>query len=326
VLGRLVDAYPDAVQLTYRHFPLISIHANAQKSAEAAEAAGAQDAFWPYHDLLFERQNDWSSLPEAEARDFFIALAESLALDTAQFTSDLDGDVYADYVSASYQEAINLNLSGTPSVILDGRLLPGDGIPFDYNVWENFVKQQIQLQEPLNALAERRYDAPPPMTIDENATYLARVKMETGGEFVMELWPQSAPQTVNSFVFLANEGWFDGVTFHRVLEGFVAQTGDPSGTGMGGPGYAIPNEIDPALSHSEPGMVAMANSGPDTNGSQWYITLGDASQLDGSYTIFGRVIEGMDVVEAITPRNPANDPDAPPGDAISTITIEVAGN
>lgn len=326
MLGRLVDAYPDAVQLTYRHFPLISIHANAQKSAEAAEAAGAQDAFWPYHDLLFERQNDWSSLPEAEARDFFIALAESLALDTVQFTSDLDGDVYAEYVSASYQEAINLNLSGTPSVILDGRLLPGDGIPFDYNVWENFVKQQIQLQEPLNALAERRYDAPPPMTIDENATYLARVKMETGGEFVMELWPQSAPQTVNSFVFLANEGWFDGVTFHRVLEGFVAQTGDPSGTGMGGPGYAIPNEIDPALSHSEPGMVAMANSGPDTNGSQWYITLGDASQLDGSYTIFGRVIEGMDVVEAITPRNPANDPDAPPGDAISTITIEVAGN
>ena len=327
MLGRLVDAYPDAVQLTYRHFPLISIHANAQKSAEAAQAAGAQGAFWPYHDLLFERQNDWSSLPEAEARDFFIALAESLELDTMQFTDDLDGDVYADYVSASYQEAINLNLSGTPSIILNGRLLPGDGIPFDYNVWDNFVKEQIQLQGPLKELAERQYDAPPPMTIDEDATYLAYVKMETGGEFVMELLPQSAPQTVNSFVFLANEGWFDGVTFHRVLEGFVAQTGDPSGTGLGNPGYTIPDEIDPDLSQAQPGMVAMANSSrPDTNGSQWYITLGDVSELDGGYTIFGRVIEGMDVVEAITLRNPVNDPNAPPGDAISTITIEVAGN
>lgn len=326
MLGRLVDAYPDAVQVTYRHFPLISIHANAQKSAEAAQAAGAQGSFWPYHDLLFERQNDWSSLAETEARDYFISLAEELGLDTAQFTADLDGDVYAEYVSTSYQEALNLNLSGTPSIMLNGRLLPGDGIPFDYNVWDNFVKEQVQLQGPLKALAERQYDAPPPMTIDENATYLAHVKMETGGEFTIELLPKSAPQTVNSFVFLANEGWFDGVTFHRVLDGFVAQTGDPSGTGMGGPGYAIPNEIDPALSHKESGMVAMANSGPDTNGSQWYITLGDASQLDGSYTIFGRVIEGMDVVEAIALRDPANDPNAPPGDAISTITIEVAGN
>jgi protein-disulfide isomerase len=146
VLGRLVDAYPDAVQLTYRHFPLISIHPNAQKSAEAAEAAGAQGAFWPYHDLLFERQSDWSNLPEAGARDFFVGLAEELGLDTAQFASDLDEDVYAEYVSASYQESVNLNLSGTPSIILNGRLLPGDGIPFDYTVCENFVKEQIQLQ------------------------------------------------------------------------------------------------------------------------------------------------------------------------------------
>lgn len=146
MLGRLVDAYPDAVQLTYRHFPLISIHANAQKAAEASEAARAQDAFWPYHDLLFEHQSEWSSLPEAEAQDYFVGLAGELGLDTARFASELDGDVYADYVSASYQEAINLELSGTPSIILDGRLLPGNGIPFDYGVWENFVKEQIQAQ------------------------------------------------------------------------------------------------------------------------------------------------------------------------------------
>jgi len=107
------------------------------------------------------------------------------------------------------------------------------------------------------------------------------------------------------------------------LPDFVAQTGDPTGTGFGSPGYTIPNEVDPSLSHSELGMVAMANSGPDTNGSQWYITLGDASFLDGGYTIFGRVIEGMEVVQAIQLRDPNQNPDAPPGDKIVHITIEV---
>jgi cyclophilin family peptidyl-prolyl cis-trans isomerase len=160
------------------------------------------------------------------------------------------------------------------------------------------------------------------MSINTDARYLAHVEMAKGGTFTIELLPKSAPQTVNSFVFLAREGWFDGVTFHRVLSGFVAQTGDPSGTGRGGPGYMIPNEIDRTLSHNAKGIVAMANAGPNTNGSQWYITYGDVSQLDGSYTIFGRVIEGMDVVEAITPRDPSRNPNAPAGDAIARITIE----
>jgi protein-disulfide isomerase len=144
VLGRLVDAYPNEVQVTYRQFPLISIHGNAQKASEASEIAGAQGAFWPYHDLLFERQSEWASLSESDARDFFVGLADELGLDTDQFANDLDGGVYADYVSTSYQEAINLNMTGTPSIILDGQLLPGDGIPFDYLIWENFVKERIQ--------------------------------------------------------------------------------------------------------------------------------------------------------------------------------------
>lgn len=173
----------------------------------------------------------------------------------------------------------------------------------------------------LRALAERQYKAAPPMTVDKNANYRARVEMESGDSFVIELYPKSAPQTVNSFIFLAGEGWFDGVTFHRVLPGFVAQTGDPSGTGSGGPGYTIPNEIDRKLSHKDVGMVAMANAGPNTNGSQWYITLADAHFLDGSYTIFGRVIEGMDAVHSITPRDPQRNPNAPAGDRIERITI-----
>lgn len=320
MLEQLVEAYPEQVQIAYRHFPLNSIHAHAQKSAEAAEAAGAQGAFWEYHDLLFETQSEWSNLDDAGARDYFIGLAEQLDLDVERFTEELDSGVYADYVSSLEQEAVALQIPGTPAAIVNGQVVPGQGLPRDVEVWKSFVESTVAVQE----LEARQYDAPPPMTLEEGKQYTARVQMENGGEFVIELYPESAPQTVNSFVFLANEGWFDGVTFHRVIPGFVAQTGDPSGTGMGGPGYTIPNEIDPALSHDEPGVVAMANSGPDTNGSQWYVTLGDVSQLDGSYTIFGRVIEGMDVVEAITPRDTSTDPQAPPGDRIETVTIEVA--
>jgi len=316
VLERLVDAYPDHVQYIYRHYPLTSIHSNAQKAAEASEAAAAQGAFWEYHDLLFEEISIWSELDQAGAVELFISLAEQLKLDKNQFQTDLEEGLYENYVTTLEQEAQNLGLTSTPSAIIDGQLI--SGLPLDFNIWDSFVNGRVQLA----LLEERQYDGPPPMTIDVDATYLVRVEMESGGEFVIELFPKSAPQTVNSFVFLSKEGWFDGVSFHRVMPGFVAQTGDPSGTGMGGPGYTIPNEIDPALSHNQPGMVAMANSGPDTNGSQWYITYSDASRLDGSYTIFGRVVEGMDVVEAITPRDTSQTPNLPPGDIILKVTIE----
>lgn len=318
LLEQLVTTHPEDVQLVYRYFPLNSIHPNAQKSAEAAEAAGAQGKFWEYHALLFERQTAWSSLDEAAARQFFIDLANELELDVDQFTTELDEGAYAERVSASEQEAMALGLPGTPSAIVNGQIIAGENLPRDIAAWEAFVGEEIKLKD----LKSRQFSAAPEMTINQDARYLAHVAMASGETFTIELLPQSAPQTVNSFVFLARNGWFDNVTFHRVIPGFVAQTGDPSGTGRGGPGYMIPNEIDPNLSHDQAGVVAMANAGPDTNGSQWYITYGDVSQLDGGYTIFGRVTEGMDVVEGITPRDPSRNPGAPPGDAIQTITIE----
>ena len=164
-----------------------------------------------------------------------------------------------------------------------------------------------------------QYDAYPPMTIDVSKEYFAAVKMANGGEFTIQLFPDKAPKTVNSFVFLARQGYFNGLTFHRVLEGFMAQGGDPTGTGSGGPGYEFENE-DNDLSFDKAGVVAMANAGRDTNGSQFFITFGPTPHLDGGYTIFGQVTEGMDVVNAITLR----DPDANPsfaGDAMESVTI-----
>ncbi len=158
------------------------------------------------------------------------------------------------------------------------------------------------------------------MTIDKSKQYLATVKMAKGGEFVIQLYPDKAPITVNSFVFLARQGFFDGVTFHRVLSGFMAQGGDPTGTGGGGPGYQFANE-DSDLTFDKAGVVAMANAGRDTNGSQFFITFGPQPQLNGGYTIFGQVISGMDVVNGIKLRNPDDKPTFA-GDAIQTITIQ----
>lgn len=165
----------------------------------------------------------------------------------------------------------------------------------------------------------RQFAAAPPMTIDTTKQYLATVKMEKGGEFVIALHADKAPVTVNNFVFLAREGFYDGVTFHRVLEGFMAQTGDPTGTGRGGPGYQFDNE-DSDLVFDRAGVVAMANAGRDTNGSQFFITFVPTEQLNGGYTIFGQVISGMEVVNGITRRDPQRSPDFT-GDVITSITI-----
>ncbi len=165
----------------------------------------------------------------------------------------------------------------------------------------------------------KQYSAPPPIQIDLTKQYFATVKMAKGGEFVIQLYPDKAPITVNSFVFLAKQGFYDGVTFHRVLEGFMAQGGDPTGTGGGGPGYQFVNEKND-LAFDKPGVVAMANAGPNTNGSQFFIMFNAYPLQESDYTIFGQVISGMDVVNGITRRNPDNNPTFT-GDAIQSITI-----
>ena len=146
------------------------------------------------------------------------------------------------------------------------------------------------------------FDEAPPMTIDPRATYIATMKTSCG-TVEMELYPDAAPIGVNSFVFLAREGFYDGLTFHRIVPDFVIQGGDPAGDGTGGPGYEFDNEISRKLTFDDAGILAYANSGPDTNGSQFFITLAPAPNLDptadASYTIFGRVTKGMDVVQHI---------------------------
>lgn len=176
--------------------------------------------------------------------------------------------------------------------------------------------------EPARAVATiKQYNGAPPLTIDPSKRYVATIKTSRG-DVVVELLPAQAPQAVNNFAFLARDGFYDGVTFHRVIPGFVAQAGDLTGTGIGGPGYDLPFEAsDTAF---ETGVLAVARpseAGSQNNGSQFFFALGREPTLDGRSTVFGRVIEGMEVLKALTPRDPQRDENAAPGEVIETITI-----
>lgn len=158
------------------------------------------------------------------------------------------------------------------------------------------------------------------MTIDPTKLYLATFKTAKG-DIKIQLFADKAPMTVNNFIFLAREGFYDNTTFHRVLQDFMAQGGDPTGTGSGGPGYQFEDEFHPDLTFTEAGLLAMANSGPGTNGSQFFITYAPTDWLNFKHTIFGKVVEGMEVALSITLRDPGTNPTTP-GDTLLTITIE----
>jgi len=169
------------------------------------------------------------------------------------------------------------------------------------------------------AVRNNYYNEPPAMTIDTDKEYEAIIRMADGGEMRLSLFDDEAPITVNNFVFLANQGFYDGTTFHRVLADFMAQGGDPAGTGSGGPGYTFEDELDTGFTFDRRGLLAMANAGPDTNGSQFFITFVETPHLDGLHTIFGELIEGDDVLSGLTLRDP--DTATEPGDVIDEIVI-----
>lgn len=167
-----------------------------------------------------------------------------------------------------------------------------------------------------------QWDESPSMQIDTTKQYFARLQTEKG-TILIQLFADKSPETVNNFVFLVRQGYYDDITFHRVIPGFMAQTGDPTGTGTGGPGYTVQDEFSPDLRHDQPGMVSMANKGkPNTGAAQFFITLGPTPHLDDLHTIFGRITEGMDVVTQLTERRPSQNPNASPGDKIVSIEIE----
>jgi cyclophilin family peptidyl-prolyl cis-trans isomerase len=309
-MAQLLQKYPEDLRFVYRHFPLVSIHDKAKLGVQAAEAAGLQGKFWEMHDALFAGQSEWSEMTVDQFQQWVIDKAAALELDKDKFTQDLNSEALVKLAQDAWDAGQAAGLPGTPFLMFNGRPYQGAN---DLGTLSAVVDSIL--------LEQRQFKECPPMTIDPNKKYQATLKTEKG-DIVLELFADKAPLAVNSFVFLANQNWFDGVTFHRVIPDFVAQAGDPSGSGYGGPGYVFDNEISPDLKFDQAGMVGMANAGPGTNGSQFFITFAPAPDLDGSYTVFARVISGLEVAKSLTPRDPSQGVELPPGDKILDVIIE----
>lgn len=305
-IKELIKEYPDTIRVVFRHLPLPSIHDKAYISSMAAEAAGVQGKFWEMHDVLYINQAEWTNLPEKEFVDWVITQAASLDLDIGQFEADMyDEEVRAE-LEETTQRRLAAGINYTPFVVVNDR------------VWRN---NQPNLYSLIGIYAYDGYEECPPWVIDQDNSYTARLDT-SAGEIEIELFADVAPMAVNSFVFLAQEGWFDDVYFHRVLEDFVAQAGDPSGLGVVGPGYTFANETNNELSFDRAGILGMANAGVDTNGSQFFITLGPATELDGGFTIFGEVTpDSLDVLDQIALRDPQTASDFEDATIISGVEI-----
>ncbi len=164
----------------------------------------------------------------------------------------------------------------------------------------------------------KQWSKPPALEIDPKKNYQATVATDKG-DIVIDLFAAQVPNTVNNFVFLARQGFYDDTIFHRVIADFMVQGGDPTGTGMGGPGYRFADEFDKSLKHDKPGVLSMANAGPGTNGSQFFLTHVPTPWLDGKHAVFGQIVKGLDVLMSIPPRNPQK-PEYP-GVKIKSVSI-----
>lgn len=309
MLAQLTEDFPEEVRLVFRHFPLTTIHDKAGFAVQAAEAAGLQGKFWEMHDSLYAKQTEWTGLELPDFESWLLAEAEALELDIELFAIDLVSEVLADKAQLAWESNYEAGLPGTPIILLNGLQYSG---PEDYT--------SLHFIASIYSIEKIQFSACPEMSIDPLNQYFATLHTEKG-DIVIELFPEIAPLAVNSFIFLAENDWYDDVSFHRVLEGFMAQAGDPTGTGVGGPGYLFDIETSSELTFDRPGLFAMANSGPGSNGSQFFITFSATPHLNGQFTIFGEVISGMDVVFSLTLRNPAllNQPE---GDLILDVSIE----
>lgn len=164
----------------------------------------------------------------------------------------------------------------------------------------------------------KQWSQPPAMSIDPKKKYTATLHTDKG-DIILHLHADKVPRTVNNFIFLAREGFYDNTIFHRVIADFMAQCGDPTGTGRGGPGYRFSDEFHPTLKHNTPGVLSMANAGPNTNGSQFFITHVPTPWLDNKHSVFGQVIKGIDVLLSIPPRDPQQS--NAPAVSLKSITI-----
>jgi cyclophilin family peptidyl-prolyl cis-trans isomerase len=310
VAKQLYDENPNEIRFVSRIFPLVGRNDKAVLAAQAVEAAHNQNMFWEMHNLLYSQQESWVGLSVADFEQWIAVQASALGMDVGQYQADLKSEAVLNLVQTNFETAREFGPFAVPLILLNGDIYIG---PQDYVSMNDIVQ--------LILLGKRQFTTCPPMTVEKTKQYIATLHTEKG-DVVIQLLADKAPFTVNSFIFLAQNGWYDDITFHRVIPDLYAQSGDPSGTGKGTPGFFTNTEILPDLTFDRPGLVAMVNSGPDSSNGQFFITLDATPQFDGQFTIFGQVLSGMDVLTSLTPRNPQIGVQLPLGDRLLNIDIE----
>lgn len=309
-LKEIYQTNPNLVRIVFRYFPLMKANDKAGLAIQAVEAAAVQGKFWEMQTLLFQKQADWSGMDAAGFEAWAVEQAAGLGLDVGRFRSDYGSDALKQVVANAVAFSGAAPEPGLPILFING-VTPYSG-PVDSN--------NLGLVVRLMALARRQFTSCPAWQVDALRQYIATLHTAKG-DVVIELYADKSPLAVNSFVHLARSGWYDGLTFYRVTS-VLAQTGDPSDTGLGNPGYLFSVETPLSLKFDRPGMVALMNDGPETNGGRFFITLTPAPQLDGQYTLIGRVLSGMDVLSALTPRDPIPGQVLPAGDLLIQVLIE----
>jgi len=322
VILELTAIYPEDLRIIYRQYPLLTVHDKASLAGQAAKSAGQQGQFWALYSLLSTDYDEWKDLDPESFLEWLLVTTKHLDLDHQQFEEDLRSKRFEESMKESFINAYDAGINGTPFIFLN-------------EDWFRLNPTQLNLEAALRLelLTFQTYESPPEMAIDPEDAYLVHMQLNIG-EVVLQLFPKSAPMAVNSFVFLAENGWFNGNPFHRVVPGKYVQTGDPTGTGLGGPGYFLPDEIDPDLDFSQSGVAG--NIGPRTDLAAPRIllpgrlampcrerSLSPLPELNGTRTIFGRVVKGLDLLLELEVRDPLEDLLTPPQAYVESIRIEV---
>lgn len=309
IIGQLMRERSD-LRFVFRPLPLKDVLDKSERSARAALAADEQEKFWEMYDLLFVRHAEWKSLKPAAFDAWLLRESAALGMNAEKFKAAMNSAETETRLQSMYEAGKALGIPAVPLILINGVLQPSYLLNY----------QSLNDAAGLIALGQKQFTQCPPFDVNPLKQYI--VTLRTGkGDIVIQLFPDKAPLAVNSFLFLARQGWYDGISFHRVIPGFVAQAGDPSGTGRGNPGYLFDTEISD-LKFDQPGRVGMANNGPNANGSQFFITFAPAPHLNGSFTIFGQVIRGLDAAEKLTPRDPQEGGILKPGDKILGVEVE----
>jgi len=310
VLSDLLAMHPDDIRLVFRDFPLLTIREKASLAAQAAASAGEQGRFWEMHDLLFARYDEWAELTPEQFTSWLGRNATGSGIQAAQLLDDLRARRFEPVVAEAYNRAVASGIPGTPFLFFNDDLFL---LPQTIEYLEASVR--------LEMLNKRQSASPPPMTLDPDTDYYARLRLNVG-EVIIDLFEDSAPQAVNSFVSLAESGWYDDTPAFRVVRGQYVELGDPSGTGFGSPGFAYGLEVSPALAFDRPGIVGVATDDPSTNGSRFFVSLTALPMYDGARTVLGQVVSGLDLFDALLARDPLTDLLIEPQAVILDVIIE----